>query len=271
MPELPEVETVKRGLEPVLTGSSFSRVTLNRPDLRIPFPTDMKEKMEGRKCLALRRRGKYLWVDMDGGDTLVIHLGMSGSFIINPEKVKPHDHVIFEMNNENCVVYNDPRRFGMMFFVKADAEDKHPAFMHMGPEPLGNGFHADYLKDVLLKRQSPIKTTLLDQTVVAGLGNIYVCEALYMAGINPLTKACKISKPRLTKLVSAIRDVLNQAIEVGGSSLRDHRQADGTMGYFQHHFQVYGREGAMCSKSGGNIKKIVQSGRSTFYSPKWQK
>lgn len=269
MPELPEVETVKRGLTPVLVGHTLAHLTLNRQNLRIPFPDNM-HTLEGQTCQTIKRRGKYLWLAFDNGQTLVVHLGMSGSFTINPDNTSPHDHVIFETPNDR-IVYNDPRRFGMMFLVPTGQEDHHPSFSSMGTEPLGNDFNALTLQSALKSKKSPIKTALLDQSVVAGIGNIYACEALYRSGISPLRAANTLSLARLEYLVTAIRDVLNDAIASGGSSLRDHRQTDGTMGYFQHHFDVYDKEGQTCPITGGIIKRIVQSGRSTFYCPAKQR
>jgi len=271
MPELPEVETVRRGLEPVLSGQIIQSVTLNRPNLRYPFDDKMCEWLEDSKCLGLRRRGKYILMDMDCGQSLIIHLGMSGSFTINSADFKKHDHVIFETNNGDVIAYNDPRRFGFMVFVETGKESDYKSFASMGVEPLGNEFHGDALRDKLKTKKSPIKVALLDQSVVAGVGNIYACEALYMAGISPLKLSKKITKKQADDLAQSIRDVLNAAIESGGSSLRDHRQTDGTMGYFQHSFNVYDRAGEKCPETGGEIKRIVQGGRSTFYCPKKQK
>jgi formamidopyrimidine-DNA glycosylase len=266
MPELPEVETVKNGLEPVLSGSIIKKVRLNRANLRTPFPDQMVERLQNRRCQNLRRRGKYIWIDLDSNETLVVHLGMSGSFTINPKEVKKHDHVVIETENHK-IVYNDPRRFGMMFFVKTGEEHHHQSFSKMGVEPLGNIFHADHLKAKLDNKKTPIKTSLLDQHIVSGVGNIYACEALYMAGINPTQQSCTLTLSQCENLVHAIKQVLKDAIESGGSSLRDHKQTDGTMGYFQHSFKVYGREGQPCPETGDIIKKITQSGRSTFYCP----
>lgn len=271
MPELPEVETVRRGLEPVLSGAIIDSLTLNRTDLRIPFPDRLAQRLAQTKCLQLRRRGKYLWLDFDNDETLVVHLGMSGSFTINPTTAKPHDHVIITTRAQDRVVYNDPRRFGMFFIVQTGQETAHPAFATMGPEPLGNDFHAACLMGKFEKRTSPVKTALLDQTVVAGIGNIYACEALYMAGIHPLRPCRSLSHDEVDRLVIAVRDVLQTAIEAGGSSLRDHRQTDGTMGYFQHSFKVYDRAGMPCPETGGLIERIVQAGRSTFYCPAKQR
>ena len=265
MPELPEVETVMQGLTPFLSNKIIKTVRLNRPNLRLPFDTNMKPWLEGRQCVGLRRRGKYIWMDMDNEKTLVIHLGMSGSFSINPTSKNKHDHVEFITQDNDHLVYNDPRRFGMMFFVNTGHEHEHPSFQSMGVEPLGNGFNATELRNKLKTKNTPIKVALLDQSVVAGVGNIYACEALYLAGINPLKPAKSISRDRLERLTVAIKRVLMDAIHSGGSTLRDHRQTDGTMGYFQHHFNVYDKEGEICPQTGGVIKRITQSGRSTFY------
>lgn len=271
MPELPEVETVKRGLEPVLNNVVIKIITLNRPDLRIPFPERLSEIFEGRTCIGLRRRGKYIWADFDNNQTLVIHLGMSGSFTINPADNRPHDHLIIETTKGDRIVYNDPRRFGMFFIVTTGNEHDHPAFAMMGPEPLGNEFNAAILLKAFKNRSTPIKTALLDQNVVAGIGNIYACEALYIAGISPLAKSSTLKATHAEHLVQAIREVLNDAIHSGGSSLRDHRQTDGSMGYFQHSFKVYGKAGHTCPETGGVIERITQSGRSTFYCPAKQR
>ena len=271
MPELPEVETVKRGLEPVLLGETIRKITLNRPDLRMPFPERLAERLEGKRCLNLRRRGKYIWMDVEGGETIVIHLGMSGSFTINPQNVKPHDHFILETTTNNRIIYNDPRRFGMFFIVPTGEENTHPAFARMGPEPFANDFNADSLIAALKNKDTPIKTALLDQSVIAGIGNIYACEALYIAGISPLRKSRTIGHAKAERLVQALRTVLSDAIAAGGSSLRDHKQTDGTMGYFQHNFKVYDRAGHTCPETGGKIKRITQSGRSTFYCPQKQR
>ena len=271
MPELPEVETVKRGLEPALLNTIIKTVTLNRPNLRIPFPDRLSERLEGKKCLNLRRRGKYIWVDLDSNETLVIHLGMSGSFTINPTNKNKHDHFILETTGGNTLVYNDPRRFGMIFLVPTGYENQHPAFAHMGPEPLGNDFHADYLIKAIKNKKTPIKTALLDQTIIAGIGNIYACEALYLSNISPLKISQTLSYEQADLLVQSIKSVLNAAINSGGSSLRDHKQTDGSMGYFQHSFKVYNREGQICPETGDKIVRISQSGRSTFYCPQKQR
>jgi formamidopyrimidine-DNA glycosylase len=276
MPELPEVETVRRGLTPALEGARLTRVELRRPDLRWPFPERMAERLEGARVTALGRRSKYLLWHLDRGETLIVHLGMSGRMVVDDTSLgafhrdaswRPrHDHVVFH-TEDHRVTFNDARRFGFMDIVATDALETHPHFVRMGPEPLGNGFHAAYLTAALTGKATPIKAALLDQRVVAGLGNIYVCEALHRAGIAPTRKAGRISAARVARLVPIVRDVLREAIEAGGSSLRDHRQADGTLGYFQHGFRVYDREGAPCPTEAcsGTVRRIVQGGRSTFH------
>lgn len=271
MPELPEVETAKNGITPALHNHTIESAQINRQNLRTPFPEKMKERLEGKKCINLRRRGKYIWIDLDSHETLVIHLGMSGSLTINKDDHSKHDHVVFITDGESSITYHDPRRFGMMFFVETGKEHEHKAFKNMGPEPLGNEFNADSLLAKLKSKKSPIKTVLLDQGVVAGVGNIYACEALYQANISPLRSANDIKHSEAEDLVTAIRNVLYVAIESGGSSLRDHRQADGTLGYFQHNFDVYDREGEKCKITGDKIIRIQQSGRSTFYCPAKQR
>lgn len=283
MPELPEVETVRRGMQPAMEGVAIAGVDVNRPDLRWPFPERMVERLAGTKVRALRRRSKYILADLSSGETLIIHLGMSGRILISgdplgqfhrdhpaPEK---HDHVVFQMDNGARVTFNDPRRFGAMDLAPSSEVERHKLLRNLGPEPLGNAFHQDYLISRLRGRNMPIKSALLDQKVVAGLGNIYVCEALYRSGISPLRKAGQISDKRLARLVPIIREVLSEAIEAGGSSLRDYRQADGELGYFQHTFRVYDREGQPCQTPGcgGAIARRVQSGRSSFYCPRCQR
>lgn len=269
MPELPEVETVMRGLTPAMQSKTIQSVQVTRANLRIPFPDQFDRRLVNRRCLNLSRRGKYILIDIDGGDTLVVHLGMSGSFrIIAADTYHhpiAHDHVIFVMEGNKAIIYNDPRRFGMMFLTETGQEHTHPAFASMGPEPLGNGFNGDILWRKLQTRKTPVKVALLDQSVVAGVGNIYACEALYRAGISPLRPADTITADEAENLSLAVKAVLTDAINSGGSSLRDHKLTDGTMGYFQHHFDVYGREGETCRITGGVIQRIVQSGRSTFY------
>jgi len=276
MPELPEVETVRRGIAPVMEGELIANVQVNRPDLRWPFPDRMAERLKGRHVTQVRRRSKYILVDVDSGETLLIHLGMSGRILISGDPqgrfvhdhpaVQKHDHVVFEMRSGARITYNDPRRFGAMDLLDRAGADEHPLLRDIGPEPFGNGFAPDPFFSAIKGRNSPIKSVLLDQKTVAGLGNIYVCETLFRAGIDPQTKANKLSRKRADSLVPIIRDVLSEAIEAGGSSLKDFRQADGELGYFQHSFDVYGRENEPCRTVDckGTIRRIVQSGRSTF-------
>ncbi|MEQ9258983.1 MAG: bifunctional DNA-formamidopyrimidine glycosylase/DNA-(apurinic or apyrimidinic site) lyase [Roseovarius sp.] len=283
MPELPEVETVRRGLAPVMEGARIACAEVNRPDLRWPLPERMAERLTGAKVLGLRRRSKYILADLDTGETLLVHLGMSGRILVSgdplghfvhehpaPEK---HDHVVFHMENGARITFNDPRRFGAMDMFATDIAETHPLLQKLGPEPLGNTFSEAYLAEALKGRNTPVKSALLDQRIVAGLGNIYVCEALYRARISPRRRAGTISARRAMGLVPVIRDVLTDAIAAGGSSLRDFRQADGELGYFQHSFDVYGREGAPCKTEGceANVARIVQSGRSSFYCPRCQR
>nr|WP_319248893.1 bifunctional DNA-formamidopyrimidine glycosylase/DNA-(apurinic or apyrimidinic site) lyase [uncultured Celeribacter sp.] len=283
MPELPEVETVRRGLEPSMAGARIARAEVNRPDLRWPFPDRMAERLTGARVERLRRRSKYILADLDTAETLLIHLGMSGRMTVSgdplgqfvhehPMPVK-HDHVVFHMDNGARVTFNDPRRFGAMDLMPTGQESAHPLLARLGPEPLGNAFSEDHLVAALKGKATPIKTALLDQRIIAGLGNIYVCEVLFRAGIHPARKAGRISALRVAGLVPIIRDVLAEAIEAGGSSLKDFRQADGELGYFQHRFRVYGREGAPCVTPGcgATVKRIVQSGRSSFFCPSCQR
>lgn len=283
MPELPEVETVRRGLEPAMTGQRITRALVNRPDLRWPFPERMAERLTGQTVTALRRRSKYILADLSSAETLIIHLGMSGRMLISgtqlggfhhehPAPAK-HDHVVLDMENGARVTFNDARRFGAMDLAPTDAVEDHWLIRDIGPEPLGNAFDGAYLADKFQGRNTPIKSALLDQRLIAGLGNIYVCEVLYRAGIHPKRKAGRIASPRVAGLVPIIRDVLQEAIEAGGSSLRDYRQADGELGYFQHGFKVYDREGQPCQTEGcqATIGRIVQSGRSSFFCPKCQR
>jgi formamidopyrimidine-DNA glycosylase len=283
MPELPEVETVRRGLIPVLEGHVIVRAEVNRADLRWPLPDRMAERLTGAQVLSLRRRSKYLLADLSTGETLLIHLGMSGRILISGHAVgsfhhdhpapQKHDHVVFHLGNGARITFNDARRFGAMDLMPTAAADMHPLIAALGPEPLGNGFDEAYLLTRFAGRRTPVKAALLDQHLVAGLGNIYVCEALFRAGIDPVRHAGQITAASVAQLVPVIRQVLADAIEAGGSSLRDYRQADGELGYFQHQFQVYGREGAACPTPGcdGSIARIVQSGRSTFYCPQCQR
>jgi formamidopyrimidine-DNA glycosylase len=282
MPELPEVETVRRGLIPAMEGQVIARARVNRPDLRWPFPPNMAARLTGQRVLGLRRRSKYILADLASGETLLIHLGMSGRMLISgaalgafhrdhPAPAK-HDHVVLDMAGGARITFNDARRFGAMDLMPTATADQHPLLAALGPEPLGNGFDEAYLVARLKDRNTPIKSALLDQRVVAGLGNIYVCEVLFRAGIHPARKAGQITAKRISGLVPIIRLVLEEAITAGGSSLRDFRQADGELGYFQHRFQVYDREGDACSTPGckGTIARLVQSGRSSFYCPACQ-
>ena len=276
MPELPEVETVRRGLAPVMDGAVFTRVTLNRADLRFPFVDGFKERLTGSTVNSLTRRAKFLQAELSTGERLFMHLGMSGRFTIEADiKNTPgvfthqagdtnpkHDHVVFEFNNGARVTYNDPRRFGFMELIAAGAPYRLDG---IGPEPLGNDFSAPVLRAALKGKKSKIKAALLDQHVVAGLGNIYVCEALFKAGISPKRAAGRLTVAETETLVGHIKDVLNRAIAAGGSSLNDFASTDGALGYFQHSFDVYGREGKGCPSCKTPITRIVQSGRSSFY------
>ena len=288
MPELPEVETVRRGLAPVMEGAVLTRVEQRRPDLRFPLPADFAARLTGRRVTALGRRAKYLLADLDDGEVLVMHLGMSGSFRIDAgapgvfahprSKDAAHDHIVFHLSSGARVTYNDPRRFGFMDLVRREAVERSRHFAGMGMEPLGNEFDAGALARLMRGKAAPLKAALLDQRLVAGLGNIYVCEALHRADLSPRRKSGTLAlksgapSPRAALLATTIRDVLNEALEAGGSSLRDHRQTDGSLGYFQHRFRVYDREGEACPKPGcgGVISRIVQSGRSTFFCARCQ-
>jgi formamidopyrimidine-DNA glycosylase len=283
MPELPEVETVRRGLSPVMEGQDIVRADVNRPDLRWPFPERMAERLSNQRVLRLRRRSKYILVDLGSGESLLVHLGMSGRMLVSGDPLgkfthdhpaaEKHDHVVLHMGNGARITFNDPRRFGSMDLMPTLGAEAHKLLASLGPEPLGNAFHEAHLVARLAGRNTPIKSALLDQRIIAGLGNIYVCEALYRARIHPARKAGRISARRIAALVPIIRRVLIDAIEAGGSSLRDFRQADGELGYFQHSFDVYGREGQPCRTPGctGTIGRIVQSGRSSFYCPQCQR
>lgn len=279
MPELPEVETVRRGLEPAMTGQEIARAEVRRPDLRWPLPPQMAERLTGARVLGLRRRSKYILADLDRGETLLIHLGMSGRMLVsgavqglfhhNHPAPARHDHVILDMAGGARITFNDARRFGAMDLMPTALAEAHPLLASLGPEPLGNGFSEDYLIGRLKGRNTPVKSALLDQKLVAGLGNIYVCEVLFRAGISPQRRAGRIAASRVATLVPIIREVLAEAIEAGGSSLRDHRRADGELGYFQHRFRVYGRAGQPCQTPGcgGTIARLVQAGRSSFHCP----
>jgi formamidopyrimidine-DNA glycosylase len=297
MPELPEVETVMRGLEKIMLGRRITQVELARADLRRPFPRDFARRLTGRRVKRFERRAKYILVHLDSGDALILHLGMSGRFtVLNGDGRARvlgefydesaaaqngrgrHDHVVFAIEGGWRVVYTDPRRFGVMDLIDEEGLASHPLLAAIGAEPLGNTFSAIYLADNLRAKKAPLKAALLDQSLIAGLGNIYVCEALHRAGLSPLKRAGSLVRkkgydPRLDDLVRHIRAVLLEAIEAGGSTLRDHARPDGKLGDFQHRFAVYDREGKPCLKPGcgGTIRRIVQSGRSTFYCPRCQK
>lgn len=293
MPELPEVETVRRGLEPAMAGTRIKKVEQRRKDLRFPFPKDFAARLTGRTITGLSRRAKYLLMDLDDGEVLVCHLGMSGSFRVENDKASrtpgdfhyerstaaAHDHVVFGLSNGVTVTYNDPRRFGFMDLIPRKDLAAHPFFRNLGLEPLGNELDGSHLAALFKGKKAPLKAALLDQRLVAGLGNIYVCESLHRSGLSPKRAAGTLAKKSgapttgATRLATDIRLVLEDAVRAGGSSLRDHRQTDGSLGYFQHNFRVYDREGETCPTKGcgGTIKRIVQSGRSTFYCPKCQK
>jgi formamidopyrimidine-DNA glycosylase len=301
MPELPEVETVRRGLQPVMEGAKIVKAEVRRKDLRFPFQKDFVTRLEGQTVSGLGRRAKYLLADLASGDVLLMHLGMSGSFRVveDGEQKAPgkfhhprsgdraHDHVLFHMSSGAAIVFNDPRRFGYMKIIARKGLDDEPLLRDLGPEPLGNEFDAKMLAQSCANKKTSLKAALLDQRVVAGLGNIYVCEALYRSHLSPRRLAATLATkagPRkgvaggeptdhARRLVSAIHTVLNQAIKAGGSSLRDHRQTSGELGYFQHSFQVYDREGEKCQTGGcgGTVRRFTQNGRSTFWCPKCQK
>ena len=287
MPELPEVETVRKGLELTLAGARLSRVEARRPDLRFPLPQGFVQRLTGARIERLDRRAKYLLAPLDRGDTLVMHLGMSGRFQVEAGMAaqRPgefhyaqggdpkHAHVVFETEAGGRVTYFDPRRFGYMDLIPTQTLAIHPWFAGLGPEPLGPDFTADHLRAAFEDRRQSAKTLLLDQRIVAGLGNIYVCEALYRARVSPLRPAGAIPPKTLARLVDTVRLVLAEAIEAGGSTLRDFAAADGALGYFQHRFQAYGREAAPCltPRCPGVIARTVQSGRSTFYCPVCQR
>ncbi|KCZ57668.1 bifunctional DNA-formamidopyrimidine glycosylase/DNA-(apurinic or apyrimidinic site) lyase [Hyphomonas chukchiensis] len=275
MPELPEVETVRRGLAPVMEGAIIQSLLQNRADLRFPFPERFAERVSGARIERMGRRAKFLTLDLSTGEVLVMHLGMTGRFTVGGNATadfhRPtgndarHDHVVFRMQDGQTVTYNDPRRFGFMELWPAATFDTYPRLMAMGPEPLSNGFSAAYLDTALKGKATPIKAALLDQSVIAGLGNIYVCEALYRAGISPKRKAASIPGQRAARLAPAINQVIAEAIDAGGSSISDFANASGELGYFQHRFDVYDREYKPCKACGAPIRRIVQSGRSTFY------
>jgi formamidopyrimidine-DNA glycosylase len=280
VPELPEVETVRRGLEAAMAGARLTGVEQRRPDLRFPFPERFAERLIGQRVEALRRRAKFLVADLDGAEVLVMHLGMSGSFRIEEArgpipgagaKNSRHDHVKFDLSTGARIVYNDPRRFGFMQLIPRPEFAAHPLFSNIGIEPLGDAFDGAALAGLFARKTISLKAALLDQALIAGLGNIYVCEALHRAGLSPrraaASLACKDGTPsaRAARLARVIREVLNEAVAAGGSSLRDHRKTDGALGYFQHSFRVYGRAGQPCAWCGGLVRRITQAGRATFF------
>ncbi|MCG7393015.1 bifunctional DNA-formamidopyrimidine glycosylase/DNA-(apurinic or apyrimidinic site) lyase [Microvirga sp. ACRRW] len=293
MPELPEVETVRRGLEPAMVGARFTKVMQRRPDLRFPFPERFTERLEGQEVRALGRRAKYLLADLSSGEVLIMHLGMSGRFLVTKggETRMPgefhhehgglgaHDHVVFQLSNGASVTYNDARRFGFMDLVSRSEIETCRHFADMGIEPLGNELSGETIAALFSGKRTPLKAALLDQRLIAGLGNIYVCEALFRTGLHPEAAAgslvTKAGKPteKAHQLADVIRDVLSEAVTAGGSTLRDHAQVDGSLGYFQHSFRVYDREGEACvtPQCTGTVSRLVQSGRSTFYCPICQK
>jgi formamidopyrimidine-DNA glycosylase len=267
MPELPEVETTVRGLERVLLGQRIARVEARRPDLRRAFPVDLGQRLTGARVVGLRRRAKYGLIDTDRGDTLVFHLGMSGRWRIDPSEIEKHDHLLVETDDRRRLALNDPRRFGSLDLVPTSELAQWPPIAALGPEPLA--IDARELERRLCGRTAPVKLLLLDQRIIAGLGNIYVCEALFRAGIHPTRAGGSISPARLERLVRAIHEVLAEAIAAGGSTLRDFASPDGELGYFSKSFAVYDREGLSCGR-GGTVKRVVQGGRSTFYCPHCQ-
>jgi formamidopyrimidine-DNA glycosylase len=275
MPELPEVETIRRGLALRIGGRRIVRAELRRPDLRRPFPPMLAERLEGARIGALWRRGKYILIELDETGTLLLHLGMSGRITAGgPESAEvKHDHVVFILDDGTVVRFNDPRRFGTLDYMARGTEAAHPLLAGLGPEPLAPGFDGAYLDRALTGKLTPIKAALLDQRIVAGLGNIYVCEALYRAGVSPRRLAATVVGARAGRLAAAIRAVLDEAIAAGGSSLRDYVQANGELGYFQHRWAVYGREGEPCPgcTCAEGVRRVVQSGRSTFFCAKRQR
>ncbi|MCR9212762.1 MAG: bifunctional DNA-formamidopyrimidine glycosylase/DNA-(apurinic or apyrimidinic site) lyase [Proteobacteria bacterium] len=276
MPELPEVETVCRGLENALLDDVFTEISLRRKNLRFPFPDGFTDALTGKKITRIYRRAKYILLTLEDGTVMIGHLGMTGSFRIDKGKlIEPdkHDHVIFETLNGLTVRYHDPRRFGFMMLSSNDTLDSHPQLAGIGPEPLGNSFNGPELAIRLKDRKAPIKAALLDQKVVAGVGNIYACEALFRSRISPKRKSHTIKGKRAQDLAGSVREVLEEAIASGGSTLRNYSQTSGELGYFQHRFQVYDQEGKDCPNDScnGQIKRLVQSGRSTFYCPKCQR
>ena len=297
MPELPEVETVRSGLEPAMQGRTITEVQLNRPNLRFPFPEQFGERISGARVERLTRRAKYILAELDNGNTIIMHLGMTGRFSVfsnnhlthnlgefyylsasDKAGAGAHDHVVFTLDDDTRIVYTDPRRFGIMDLCATKNLDDHKLLAGLGVEPLGNELHAQYLKERLAGRRMPLKAALLDQRIIAGLGNIYVCEALNRAQLSPKRLAGTLARgrkidPRLERLVAEVRSVLREAIDAGGSTLRDYATTDGSSGEFQQRFCVYDREGQACLQNHckGIVRRIVQSGRSTFYCPRCQR
>ena len=277
MPELPEVETVLRGISPILEGNQIDYAQVNRPDLRRPFPNNLAKRLKNRKINFLHRRSKYILIDLSGGETLIMHLGMSGRIMIsqkvagtfhhNTNHSQKHDHFVLHLKDNHQLTFNDPRRFGVIDLLRTENLDLSGMLSQIGPEPLSNSFNEAYFVSTLRLKKTNIKSALLDQRVVAGLGNIYVCEALFRAGISPKRQALRISHKKLSSLVPIIKEILLEAISSGGSSLRDFRNASGDLGYFQHSFDVYGREDQDCynTECDSKIKRITQAGRSSFY------
>ena len=277
MPELPEVETVLRGISPILQGNQIDYAQVNRPDLRRPFPNNLAKRLKNRKINFLHRRSKYILIDLSGGETLIMHLGMSGRIIIsqkvagtfhhNTNHSQKHDHFVLHLKDNHQLTFNDPRRFGVIDLLRTENLELSSMLSQIGPEPLSNSFNEAYFVSTLRVKKTNIKSALLDQRVVAGLGNIYVCEALFRAGISPKRQALRISHKKLSSLVPIIKEILLEAISSGGSSLRDFRNASGDLGYFQHSFDVYGREDQDCynTECDSKIKRITQAGRSSFY------
>ncbi|MEL6257605.1 MAG: bifunctional DNA-formamidopyrimidine glycosylase/DNA-(apurinic or apyrimidinic site) lyase [Pseudomonadota bacterium] len=275
MPELPEVETVRRGLAPVIEGRRILGVDQRRPDLRFPFPENFAARLTGTRVARLGRRAKFLVAELGSGEALIMHLGMSGRFTIDGDGLDvfvhetgadpKHDHVVFHVEGGARITFNDPRRFGFIELWPLAELENYPRIRDLGPEPLTNRFSAAYLDEALADKHTPIKTALLNQAIIAGLGNIYVCEALFRSGISPKRLARSVPGKRAARLAPAIDAVIAEAIEAGGSTLRDFAAADGALGYFQHAFKVYGRERDPCAVCGRAITRIVQAGRSTFY------
>ena len=277
MPELPEVETVLRGISPILEGNQIDYAQVNRPDLRRPFPNNLAKRLKNRRINFLHRRSKYILIDLSEGETLIMHLGMSGRIMIsqkvsgtfhhNTTHSQKHDHFILHLKDNHQLTFNDPRRFGVIDLLKTENLELSGMLSQIGPEPLSNSFNEAYFVSTMRLKKTNIKSALLDQRVVAGLGNIYVCEALFRAGISPKRQALRISHKKLSSLVPIIKEILLEAISSGGSSLRDFRNASGDLGYFQHSFDVYGREDQDCynTECDSKIKRITQAGRSSFY------